>query len=801
MASLFFVPVFSHFWCFIPLMQIRVLYTAALLLGTVTAGRAQFATDPRSDSLDIIRQHIHIAVTDFTNHTITASSTLELKALADNVNGIRLDLYEFTVDSVKIGNTPAAFSHNDSLLHIPFTGTLNTGDSTALTVWYRGAAQQGSGGWGGFYWSQNIAFNMGVTLYDVPHNAGRFWFPCFDNFTEKAYYDVRVTTQGGHSGICGGTLINQQTNPDLTKTFHWQLNRPVPSYLVSVAVGPFAFVHKTFTGSNGPIPVILAALPGDTTGMKNSFANLEAAFHIYEQHYGPYLWERVGYVLVPFEGGAMEHATNIAYQKTLVNGALTYETVMAHELSHHWWGDLVTCETAEDMWINEGMAVYSEYVFLENRYDRATALASVRPNHTSVLKTAHVADAGYHPLSGVPQANTYGKHSYEKGANVAWSLRGYMGDSLFYKGLRAVLNSHRFANINAPQFRDVLLDSTGFDAGPFFADWITQPGFAEFLLDSFTVTPAGGQYSVNVYTSQRLRHANHLYTQVPLEVTFVGANRQQWSQTLVHGGATSQDLFLVPFEPAAVFINRSQKLLYAVTADEREIKTTGNTLLSYSNIKYNTTAVADSALVRTEYHWAQPDGPVHEPWKYELTPDRFWKVDGIFPTGFAATATFAFDGSANGPDSPIIYSEDSVVLFYRANSGHPWRPAPGYAVNPLAQGDKKGNLTAPLLKGEYCIGTKREEMSINEPIGGGFGFLAYPNPSADGEFRLQAQKGALPANARVLVTDASGRQVFSGKITATGNLSLKNAAPGTYAIHVFDGTKKIGQTTVVIARK
>ncbi len=130
----------------------------------------------------------------------------------------------------------------------------------------------------------------------------------------------------------------------------------------------------------------------------------------------------------------------------------------------------------------------------------------------------------------------------------------------------------------------------------------------------------------------------------------------------------------MPFEPVAVFLNRSQKLLYAVTADEREIKATGNTTLSYSNIRYNTAAVTDSALVRTEYHWAKPDGALDEPWKYELTPDRFWKVDGIFPAGFSATATFAFDGSSSGPDAPIIYSEDSVVLFYRANSGHPWRP-------------------------------------------------------------------------------------------------------------------------------
>ena len=765
------------------------------------AGRAQFPTDPRSDSLDITRQHIDLTITDFTNKTVNGYSTLDIKAIAPNVQGIQLDLFEFQVDSVKIDGNSRPFTYNDTLLSIPFAAAMNAGDSSSVTVWYRGPAQQGSGGWGGFYWAQGIAFNMGVTLYDIPHNAGRFWFPCFDNFTEKAYYDVRITTQGSHSAICGGTLVDQQTNPDLSKTWHWQLNRPVPSYLVSVAVGPFAFVHKTFAGVNGPVPVILAALPADTTGMKNSFANLESSFHIYEQFYGPYLWERVGYVLVPFNGGAMEHATNIAYQKTLVDGSTGNETVMAHELSHHWWGDLVTCETAEDMWINEGMAVFSEYLFLEQQYNRNEALASLRSNHSSVLKTAHVTDEGYHPLSGVPQANTYGKHSYEKGANVAWSLRGYMGDSLFFKGLRAVLNSHRFGNINAPQFRDVLQDSTGFDAGPFFADWIQQPGFAEFLLDSFTVAPSGGQFAVNVYTSQRLRHANHLYTHVPLEVTFVAANRQQVSRVLEHSGAVSQGSFSVPFAPVAVFLNRNQKMAYAVTADEREIKTTGIVTLSYSNLRYQTTAVTDSALVRTEYHWAQPDGAMDEPWKYELTPDRFWKIDGIFPPDFAATVTFAYDGSSNGPDNPIIYSEDSVVLFYRVNSGYPWRPAPGFTLNTQAVGDKKGSLTVPMRKGEYCIGTKREVMSVDYLEGEKYGFRVYPNPGTDGQFTLQALNGALPSDCSVTITDTAGRVLFTGKPAADGSVTLKNTASGTYSVRVFSGKRAVGQTTWVISRK
>jgi aminopeptidase N len=763
---------------------------------------AQFPTDPRSDSVHIDRQTIRLTITDFVGKTIDGSSDIHFSSKKNGVRGIYLDLLDFTVDSVKINGTQIPFLYNDSLVKIPFTSAMDIGDSAIVTVWYKGLAQQGSGGWGGFYWSQGIAFNMGVTLYDVPHNAGRFWFPCFDNFTEKSLYELYITTQGTHSAICGGTLIGMTDNVDLTKTWHWKLHDLVPSYLVSVAVGPLVNVNKVFSGLNGQIPVILAAVASDTTAMKNSFLHLENSFHIYEQFYGPYLWERIGYVSVPFNGGAMEHATNIAYQKTLIDGALTYETVMAHELSHHWWGDLITCETAEDMWMNEGMAVFSEYLFTEQLYGRPAAIADIRNSHNNVIRTAHTSDGGYQPLSGMPQEHTYGTHTYDKGGNVAWSLRGYMGDSSFFKGLRGVLNRYKFSNLDAPKFSDVMSDSSGYDVHPFFDDWITQPGFAEFLLDSFTVQPAGNQFSVSVNTSQRLRHADHLYNQVPLEITFVAQNRNQVSRILVHSGLNSNDEFIIPFEPVAVFINRSEKLFYAVTADEREIKATGNTSLSYSNFRLNTTSIPanDSALVRSEYHWAKPDGNTQHQWKYDLTPDRFWKIDGIFPTGFKAIGTFFYDGSSGGPDNPIIYLEDSVVLFYRPNSGAEWAPASDYTINKQIANDKKGNITTPLKKGEYCIGSKRATVSVVDPKSSNPTFKIFPNPS-DGLFSILIEEKTSSNNYQFSIFDVSGKMLVNKKLNGENSFDYRHIlSAGKYTVKLFLDNKVVGSSSLIIKK-
>ena len=154
------------------------------------------------------------------------------------------------------------------------------------------------------------------------------------------------------------------------RTRKWVLNEEIPTYLASVAVARYRQVNWSINALDGTKPITLVSAGTDTTAMKNGFVNLKDCINGFENYYGPYKWNRFGYCLVPFNSGAMEHATNIAYPRA-VAGNLAYEAeLMAHELSHHWWGDLVTCETQEDMWINEGMATFSSYMFLEWKYGK-----------------------------------------------------------------------------------------------------------------------------------------------------------------------------------------------------------------------------------------------------------------------------------------------------------------------------------------------------------------------------------------------------------------------------------------------
>ncbi|MFN9799531.1 MAG: M1 family aminopeptidase, partial [Bacteroidota bacterium] len=247
---------------------------------------------------------------------------------------------------------------------------------------------------------------------------------------ELSEYELRVLTANGRTAYCGGVRLSVDTVGTDSLYTRWLLaDHPIPSYLASVAVANYTHVDDSYTTALGEtIPVWLTARPQDTTAMKNSFLNLIGCLSGFEEHYGPYRWPRVGFVSVPFNAGAMEHATNIAYPSFAINGNLTFETLIAHELSHHWWGDLVTCRTAEDMWLNEGWASYCEALFEEIIYGVEAYADYVASNHKDVLTDVPNDDGGYFPVSGVPHELTYSGTVYSKGADIVHNLRGVMGD-------------------------------------------------------------------------------------------------------------------------------------------------------------------------------------------------------------------------------------------------------------------------------------------------------------------------------------------------------------------------------------
>ncbi|MCC6600698.1 MAG: T9SS type A sorting domain-containing protein [Crocinitomicaceae bacterium] len=648
----------------------------------------------RSDTIDILKYTIDLDMTKISSQQISAACQIDFRSKLNNVSELHLDLLSLVVDSVTSNDGLLDFEYNSPDLFIALPSMLNTDDSYSLTVHYHGHPTADAS-WGGFYFSSQYAFNLGVAFTDYPHNFGRAWFPCFDNFVERSVFDVNVLTSAGRSAYCGGIRTSVETVGTDSLLTHWSLEKEIPSYLVSVAVSNYTHTESSFTSASGDeIPIWLTAKPSDTTAFKQSFINLIPCLEGFEHHYGPYRWPRVGYVAVPFNGGAMEHATNIAYPLFAINGNLSEEVLFAHELSHHWWGDLVTCRTAEDMWLNEGWASYSEALFKEVLYGDDAYRNYIKENHKYVLLNAHKDDGGYYAVSGVPHEITYGTTVYRKGADIIHSLRGYMGDNDFFTGVQNFLEEHQYSDISSENLRDGLQQHTSQDMNSFFDNWVFSPGFPEFRIGSFSSSAQGNNYEVQVSIDQFMHHNEELFTNVPVTITILDDEYHTFEQTVNVSGSTTTSTIISPIAPSRILLNRDQRLNYAVLAEEKMIHSTGTNNLSYAEMDMSVSSLggADSIWIRVENHWAAANGQSFIPFTdYFISPDRWWLVESNMPENAMITGKIRYYGNntQNNYFDPQFFAylennglnEEDIILLYRPDGAHSWIEWGNFVLN------------------------------------------------------------------------------------------------------------------------
>jgi aminopeptidase N len=786
-----------------------IIYTLFLFLATSISCYSQTngeIDNMRSDTINVLDYQIKMDLTQMSTQTLSASCKVSFESKMNAIDGISLDLLKLTVDSVKIANNHLTYAYNDTLLRIDFLTPLSTGDQSEVTVFYRGTPQTDPSGFGGFYFSGNYAYNLGVAFQSEPHNYGRTWHPCFDNFEERATYDIEITTPSTITAYSNGYIQSESVGSNNENIRRWILDEEIPTYLACVGAAPYTHVAQTFTSSltNAQTPVMLIATPQDTTDMKNSFSNLFVAMDAYEANYGPYVWNKIAFALVPFNGGAMEHATCVMYPKFAVDGSLSYETLMAHELSHHWWGNLVTCRTAEDMWINEGLASYSESIFLEHVYDYESYINELKGVHRNVIQKAHFDDGGFLSISGVPHDATYGTHTYNKGATLMHNLRSHMGDADFFAGLKAIQTNYALKSINAEEFRDELTSSTGYNADKFFDNYIFNPGFNGFEVDSFIVNTQGSQLDVKVFIQQKLFEAPDYFEDVPVQITFVDANWNTFSVVKNISGATQNVDVLVPFDPVMVYLNKESKLLNAVTGEDVVITTTSTEQLNYAYFYLNVQEEDDSSFLRIEHYRVAPDGFNNSNlgFEYVISPDRYWKVDGIISNSFKAKARLFYDSrntAAGNLDNGLMkdhngisFNEDSLVLLWRPDQKSAWQEYEFYV--PFNQGsltDGSGRMElSEVLKGEYAFGFRKSALNTfgeNLPEQ----MKIYPNPTKD-NLHIEWEQ-AEKAN-KIKIFDNSGKVMNEKEMD--GNhliVSTKKYPSGIYYVALYNQNEVIAK--------
>lgn len=742
----------------------------------------------RTDTIHVVHYTIQLSIMDFTNRQINGSAELQVVAKMDGVSKINLDLMSLTVDSVKINEQHQIFTHYGERFSVLLSEDANSGDTLPVKVYYHGVPPKDPS-WGGFYFSGQYAFNLGVGFTSVPHNFGRVWFPCLDEFTDKSTYTFSIRTESSKMAICGGILTDTEHLPDNSVIWNWEISVPIPTYLASVAVGNYQLYEDVYQGIENDIPIAIYAPPSYINNVENSFIHLKEILQIFEEHYGPYRWDRVGYVLVNFSGGAMEHAMNIAYPQFAVNGNLTYQSLYAHELAHSWFGNLITCSRAEEMWINEGFARYSEALVDEVLYPDENPyldgyLCNIRALHAAVLRYAHEDDGGYYALNNVPQNTTYGSTSYDKGALVVYTLRNYMGDSLFFHSLQALLEQYKFSYLNSNELFDFLSVQSGVDLIPFYNAWVNQSGFLHFSIDS--IRPIGEDH-FSVYVRQKLHQASYFGTNNKIDITLFDNTGRTETYPFEFSG--EYGIATIEFEGTPLFgvIDYYEKMSDAVLDYNHQFTQPGNFISEEAAFVGTISRMDSSVWMRVEHHFVEPDSlKAPNDNIIRISDNHYWRVEYITGDEVAGQLSFKYKADTdNGLDKELFsggYTSADLLLLYRRDASEDWQIIPS-----TLQGTLSGMIKSTILRpGEYTLGIGDRSAVGAIPDLPKPSIEIYPNPATDSFTVISPDNSQY---SRYIFYDTQGKIIRRGEIAYQNTtISTLGLARGNYVLKIYSAS-------------
>ena len=421
--------------------------------------------------IDITYYRINFEI-DIDDQEIDGSVLVNGSVGMDQPDSIELDFADqMTVDSVKFSGELWTFNHESYRLKIPVPDeTIPEGYEFSIEVFYHGTPP--TTGFGAFNFDQHANIDHIWTLSE-PYGA-RDWWPCKDDPSDKAdSADIIITVPEEQIVVSNGLLIEETQLDGGRKRYHWEERYPICTYLISVTTYPYTVWHDEYIAMNGDtLPLDYYVYPDHYESVYDNYLLTNDMIEVFAQRFGeyPFMGEKYGHAEFG-RGGGMEH-------QTITSLGGWSQWLIAHELGHQWWGDLVTCASFHHIWLNEGFARYSEAIW-EESHNGIEAYKDYWESHTFYGSgSIYVEDP-----SSTGQIFD-GNLSYNKAGWVVHMLRGVMGDSLFFETLQsyAYNDSLAYGAVTTEDFQAVCEDVSGLDLDDFFQQWIYGEYYPQYAV-------------------------------------------------------------------------------------------------------------------------------------------------------------------------------------------------------------------------------------------------------------------------------------------------------------------------------
>lgn len=332
-------------------------------------------------------------------------------------------------------------------------------DTIELSIFYTGTPKRS--GFDGFTFGEINNIPLVYNLSEPTYASS--WFPCDDDPEDKSFIEVEITNDSSFISVSNGKLIGV-SDIGSRRTFHWKSNYPISTYLIAVYSSKYVLLKDSYQTISGKIlPLEFYVLPNHIDAAKKDFAEHKDMLDVFENLFGEYAFVEDKYGVAEFlwNYGAMENQTITGIGYNFISGKNFARDILAHELAHHWWGNAVGPKTWKDIWLNEGFASYSEALYLEYKFGKASLQSTMSSKFSEYFKGSL-----YNPT------NLFSETVYDKGAWVLHMLRNEIGDSNFFKALRIYFQKYKYGNASTEDFKEVCESVCSMDLDKFFDDWI-----------------------------------------------------------------------------------------------------------------------------------------------------------------------------------------------------------------------------------------------------------------------------------------------------------------------------------------
>lgn len=427
-----------------------------------------FAQTARADSatgFDVTKYEIYLAVNDQSRFI---SGRVKVYVTAEELlTYMQYNLVGLTVSQVKVNDVVSTFTHQNGIVSINLNMT--AGQQFTTEVIYSGIPLLSPPPYNlGIIFGTNTVF----TLSDP--DASRYWWPCYDHPWDKAIVDLHITMRSDWLVACNGIRESIVDNGNGTKTHNWIGSNPMATYLACFTAGPFLEINQTA----GTVPIQNFVTQSQYNNALTDFSTLPTILQHFETLFGEYPFEKYGNAVVTMTTyGAMEHQTMTTLGMQFITGNHSGEVIIAHELAHQWFGNCVTPLTFKDVWLSEGFATYSEFLWTHKKFGWQSACSYMSSSIQNYYISFENANGHLPNIIYDPAFNYYFyPQSYEKAASVLHMLRLKIGNYAFFQLLQDWVSTYHNGNVITAEFQAMAEQISGQDLHQFFQQWIYSRG-------------------------------------------------------------------------------------------------------------------------------------------------------------------------------------------------------------------------------------------------------------------------------------------------------------------------------------